>query len=74
MAKFKRYDTYSLNEAKKDENGYYHDSAIVGRVGLLTYYNADGTKRIEYRPPKTNQYCSCNCCEIRQLSFCQGSR
>lgn len=52
MAKFKRYDTYSLNEAKKDENGYYHDSAIVGRVGLLTYYNADGTKRIEYRPPK----------------------
>lgn len=52
MAKFKRYDTYALNEAKKDENGYYHDSAIVGRVGLLTYYNADGTKRIEYRPPK----------------------
>ena len=52
MAKFKRYDNYSLNEAKKDENGYYHDSAIVGRVGLLTYYNADGTKRIEYRPPK----------------------
>lgn len=52
MAKFKRYDTYSLNEAKKDENGYYHDSAIVGRVGLLTYYNTDGTKRIEYRPPK----------------------
>ena len=52
MAKFKRYDTYSLNEAKKDENGYYHDSAIVGRVGLLTYYNADGPKRIEYRPPK----------------------
>ena len=52
MAKSKRYDTYSLNEAKKEENGYYHDSAIVGRVGLLTYYNADGTKRIEYRPPK----------------------
>lgn len=52
MAKFKRFDTYSLNEAKKDENGYYHDSAIVGRVGLLTYYNADGTKRIEYRPPQ----------------------
>lgn len=52
MAKFKRFDTYSLNEAKKDDNGYYHDSAIVGRVGLLTYYNADGTKRIEYRPPQ----------------------
>lgn len=52
MAKFKRFDTYSLNEAKKDDNGYYHDTAIVGRTGLLTYYNADGTKRIEYRPPE----------------------
>lgn len=53
MAKFYRYDTVEVKSDAKDKNGYYRDkAAIVGRSGLLTYYTADGKKRIEYRPPE----------------------
>ena len=53
MGMYQRYSNINcdIDNSTKDANGYYHDTAIVGRTGLLTYYNADGTKRIEYRPP-----------------------
>lgn len=47
-----RYDYYTLPKATKTDEGFIKDTPIIGRVGLLTYYNADGTKRIEYRPPE----------------------
>lgn len=45
-----RYDYYSLPKATKTDEGFIKDTPIIGRTGLLTYFNADGTKRIEYRP------------------------
>ena len=45
-----RYDTYTIHAVKTDE-GFIKDTPIVGRTGLLRYINADGTERIEYRPP-----------------------
>ena len=45
-----RYDIYTIQAVKTDE-GFIRDKPIVGRVGLLTYMRADGTTRIEYRPP-----------------------
>lgn len=47
-----RYDYYSLPKATKTDEGFIKDTPIIGRTGLLTYFNADGTKRIEYRPPE----------------------
>ena len=47
----KRYDTYTIHAQKTDE-GFFLDSPIIGRAGLLKYMNADGTPRIEYRPPE----------------------
>lgn len=34
------------------DEGYLRDSPIVGRVGIQTYHNADGSERKEFRPPK----------------------
>lgn len=45
-----RYDTYTFEATKTDE-GFIVDKPIIGRVGLLKYLNADGTQRVEYRPP-----------------------
>lgn len=45
-----RYDRFAL-KAKKTDEGFIRDTPTIGRTGLLTYYNHDGTKRIEYRPP-----------------------
>lgn len=45
-----RYDRYSFKAVKTDE-GFIVDKPIIGRAGLLTYINADGSRRIEYRPP-----------------------
>ena len=46
-----RYDTCEITATKTDE-GFIKDTPIVGRTGLLRYFNADGTERIEYRPPE----------------------
>lgn len=46
-----RYDTYQIKATKTDE-GFIIDRPVIGRVGLLKYLNADGTERIEYRPPE----------------------
>lgn len=44
-----RFDFAKLKATKTDE-GYLVDTPIVGRVGVQTYINADGTVRKEYRP------------------------
>jgi len=44
-----RYDFAQLKATKTDE-GFLVDTPIVGRVGIQTYMNADGTTRKEYRP------------------------
>lgn len=46
-----RYDRFALKATKTDE-GFIRDTPIIGRTGIMTYYNHDGTKRIEYRPPE----------------------
>lgn len=46
-----RYDRFELKATKTDE-GFIRDTPVIGRTGLMTYYNHDGTKRIEYRPPE----------------------
>lgn len=46
-----RFDTTTIKAVKTDE-GFVRDTPIVGRTGLLTYQNADGSTRIEYRPPE----------------------
>ncbi|CAB4197488.1 Uncharacterised conserved protein UCP029215 [uncultured Caudovirales phage] len=44
-----RYDFAQFKATKTDE-GFLVDTPIVGRVGIQTYLNADGTTRKEYRP------------------------
>lgn len=46
-----RFDFAKLKATKTDE-GFLVDSPIVGRIGIQTYMNADGTIRKEYRPPE----------------------
>jgi hypothetical protein len=46
-----RFDFAKFKATKTDE-GYLVDTPIVGRVGIQTYMNADGTVRKEYRPPE----------------------
>ena len=46
-----RYDTIKIQASKTDE-GFIRDTPIVGRTGLMTYINADGSTRVEYRPPE----------------------
>lgn len=50
MKDTRRYDTYTI-KAKKTKEGFILDSPVVGRTGILKYINADGTERLEYRPP-----------------------
>lgn len=45
-----RYDTVAIAATRTGE-GFIRDSPVVGRAGLLRYVNADGSTRIEYRPP-----------------------
>jgi len=44
-----RFDFAQFKATKTDE-GFLVDSPIVGRIGIQTYMNADGTTRKEYRP------------------------
>ena len=46
-----RYETIKLDSDSRDANGFYRDTPIVGRSGLLKYY-VNGKERIEYRPPE----------------------
>ena len=46
-----RFDTVTF-AATRTAEGFIRDTPIVGRAGLLRYKNADGTDRIEYRPPE----------------------
>lgn len=51
MTSASRYDRAPLR-AKRTDEGYLIDTPVVGRVGIQTYINADGTKRREFRPPE----------------------
>jgi len=46
-----RYDVTAIKAVKTDE-GFILDKPVIGRSGILTYMNSDGTKRLEYRPPE----------------------
>lgn len=46
-----RFDTTTFQATKTDE-GFIADTPIIGRTGLLRYQNADGSERVEYRPPE----------------------
>ena len=46
-----RYDRAQIKAIRTDE-GYLIDTPIVGRVGIQTYRNADGSIRKEFRPPE----------------------
>lgn len=47
--KKQRYDSVKV-KARFDENGFLVDTPIVARIGAQTYYKADGTPRVEFRP------------------------
>lgn len=51
MTQVQRYD-YSQITARVDEDGFLHDSPVVGRVGIQEYRNVDGTIRRELRLPE----------------------
>lgn len=51
MTTVQRYD-YSQITAHFDDDGFLHDSPVVGRVGVQEYRNADGTVRRELRLPE----------------------
>lgn len=51
MTTVQRYD-YSELQTKIDEDGFLHDSPVVGRVGVQEYRNADGSVRRELRLPE----------------------
>lgn len=46
-----RFD-FSQFKAVKTDEGFIVDTPIVGRVGIQTYQNADGTVTREFRPPE----------------------
>lgn len=46
-----RYDAYRI-KAVKTKEGFIRDTPIIGRTGILKYRNADGSTRLEYRPPE----------------------
>lgn len=45
-----RFDYFKIT-AQRTKEGFILDKPIVARSGLLKYINADGSERIEYRPP-----------------------
>lgn len=46
-----REDIGTLQPAKRTDDGRLIVDALFGRTGVQTYYNADGSPRVEYRPP-----------------------
>lgn len=51
MTTVQRYD-YSQITAHFDDDGFLHDSPVVGRIGIQEYRNLDGTIRRELRLPE----------------------
>lgn len=51
MKQVTRYDVGELR-ASINEDGYLEDTPVVGRVGILTYRNPDGSVRREFRSPE----------------------
>lgn len=51
MKTVSRYDVGELR-ASVNEDGYLEDTPVVGRVGIQTYRNPDGSVRRELRPPE----------------------
>jgi hypothetical protein len=52
--KVQRFDYSALENpvARKDGDGFLHDSPVVGRIGIQEYRKADGTIRRELRLPE----------------------
>jgi hypothetical protein len=46
-----RYDRAQIKATRTDE-GYLIDTPVLGRIGIQTYRNADGSIRKEFRPPE----------------------
>ena len=46
-----RFDNVEF-KAVKTEEGFIKDCPVIGRTGILTYAQPDGTIRTEYRPPE----------------------
>lgn len=47
-----RYDFVPFAATRKTDEGFLHDTPIVGRIGIQEYRNADGTTRRELRLPE----------------------
>lgn len=47
-----RYDFVPFAVARKTDEGFIHDTPIVGRIGIQEYQNADGSTRRELRLPE----------------------
>ncbi|WP_062288896.1 DUF2213 domain-containing protein [Nostoc piscinale] len=47
-----RVDTGGINKYEITPEGYLRAWATIARIGVQTYYNADGTPRRELRPPE----------------------
>ena len=45
-----RYDRAEM-KARRNEDGFIHDTPVLTRTGVFIYRNADGSERREYRPP-----------------------
>ena len=46
-----RFDYSTLKPVRKTDEGFLHDTPIVGRIGIQQYMNVDGTVRRELRLP-----------------------
>lgn len=47
-----RYDRGKIEQYELTDEGYLRCQATVARIGMQKYYNADGSERIEFRPPE----------------------
>ena len=45
-----RYDRAEV-KARRNEDGFIHDTPVLTRTGVFVYRNPDGSERREYRPP-----------------------
>lgn len=45
-----RYDHAEV-KARRNEDGFIHDTPVLTRTGVFIYHNPDGSERREYRPP-----------------------
>ena len=46
------YDTGEITKYEITDEGYLRAEAVIARIGVQTYYNADGSPRREFRPPE----------------------